>query len=116
MMALAISGCATHECATVCFAPVNSYRPTNAEELRTRLNARMPAPVAKNDFYCHREDGQLVAWVVVADARSEKAVTRIVRDSAELRLLSVGYFSPADRNMFVRDDEGAALVSVERSN
>ena len=116
LAALSITGCATRECASVCFSPVTPYQPASAEELRARLNERMPVPVPKSDFYCHQEDGQFVAWVILDNASRQSAVTRVLRRAPDLRLLSVGYFAPADRNMFVSGAVPENLVSIDRSN
>jgi hypothetical protein len=105
LMAVLLTGCVTQECATVCIAPVTPFQPQSGTELLARLNSRMPFPIEQGDVYCSWGDDGMVAWVIVDDSIRKNTLTRTVRQSADFRVLSVGYFAPQDRDMFARDQE-----------
>jgi hypothetical protein len=85
----------------ISFAPHGSYQPQNSRELLSSLNSRLDFHVPESDFTCTRgDDMSLVAWVCVDGGRERRAVEKTLRESRDLRLLSVGYFCPQDRNLF----------------
>lgn len=102
VLAVAGSGCVTTDGYTmICFTPELTESIATPEAVLADLNAKLTYEVKGDDFACRRMGEEVLAWVVCEDATQRSAVKKAVSRSSHARLLSIGFFDPTDRDIFL---------------